>query len=165
MIMAVNRGKQFEETIRQSFLKVPNTSVVRLHDQTMGYLGATNHCDFIVYHEPYEYHIECKSIHGNTLSIYGTDDKHRYGNITNNQWEGLLEKSKIKGVFAGVVCWWIDKDTTLFIPIQMLQILYQTGIKSIRYDFPKCPEIIHITGRKKRIFFDYDMEDFFNALR
>ena len=40
-----NRGKQFEDVIETAFEKVPNTSVVRLHDQTTGYLGSTNHCD------------------------------------------------------------------------------------------------------------------------
>lgn len=150
-MMAVNRGKGFEDIIRQSFLKVPETSVVRLHDQTNGYLGGKNHCDFIVYHKPLEYHLECKSVHGNTLP---------FSNITDNQWQGLLEKSKIKGVVAGVICWWIDKDVTRFIPIQILEVLRtELSAKSIRFDFLN-PDIIYIKGKKKRVFFDYDMEQF-----
>ena len=47
--MAENRGKQFEEQIKKSFEKVKGVSVDRLHDQTTGYLGSTNICDFIVY--------------------------------------------------------------------------------------------------------------------
>ena len=149
--MAVNRGKDFEDIIRQSFLKVPETSVVRLHDQTNGYLGGKNHCDFIVYHKPLEYHLECKSVHGNTLP---------FSNITDNQWQGLLEKSKIKGVVAGVICWWIDKDVTRFIPIQILEVLRtELSAKSIRFDFLN-PDIIYINGKKKRVFFDYDMKQF-----
>lgn len=150
-MMAVNRGKDFEDIIRQSFLKVPETSVVRLHDQTNGYLGGKNHCDFIVYHKPLEYHLECKSVHGNTLP---------FSNITDNQWQGLLEKSKIKGVVAGVICWWIDKDVTRFIPIQILEVLRtELSAKSIRFDFLN-PDIIYINGKKKRVFFDYDMKQF-----
>jgi hypothetical protein len=178
--MSVNRGKKFEDVIRSAFEKVSNVSVVRLHDQTTGYLGSSNHCDFIVYRKPFEYHIECKSVHGNTLSIHSIPktDKHGvlhgfYGNITDTQWEGLLEKSKIEGVTAGVICWWIDKDVTLFIPIELLVDARKFGYKSIRYDFNlskvimgndlkvgKCVQPIAILGMKKRVFFDYDMEGF-----
>lgn len=149
--MAVNRGKQFEEIIKQSFEKVPETSVVRLHDQTTGYLGSKNHCDFIVYHKPLEYHLECKSVHGNTLPLT---------NITDNQWQGLLEKSKIKGVVAGIICWWIDKNVTLFLPIEELELEKQHGWKSVRYDIEQSNGVIEIFGKKKRVFFDYDMEQF-----
>ena len=112
--MSVNRGKQFEEVVKESFLKLSDVSIDRLHDQTNGFLGSKNICDFIVYRKPYEYYIECKSVHGNTLP---------FTNITDRQWNGLLEKSQINGVFAGILCWWVDKDVTRFIPIQMLTFL------------------------------------------
>ena len=171
--MGKNRGKKFEQHIQEAFEKVPNVSVVRLHDQTTGYLGSSNHCDFIVYKKPYEYHFECKSVHGNTLSIHSIPKKDSkgvlhgfYGNITDTQWEGLLEKSEIPGVVAGVICWWVDKDVTLFIPINTLYIWRtQTSVKSVRYDiFEKDFDVIVIQGKKKRVFFDYDMEDFLNEL-
>lgn len=168
--MAVNRGKKFENVIREAFEKVPNVSVDRLHDQTNGFKGSQNICDFIVYKEPYEYYIECKSVHGNTLSIHSNPkaDKHGrlhgfYGAITDTQWEGLLEKSKIEGVFAGIVCWWADKDMIRFIPIQYLEFLKNRGQKSLRYD---CVEYqIIIKGKKKRVFYEYNMEDFFNEVQ
>ena len=166
-----NRGKQFEDVIEKAFEKVPNTSIVRLHDQTTGYLGSTNHCDFIVYNKPLEYHLECKSVHGNTLSIHSIPKQDKngklhgfYGNITDTQWEGLLEKSKIPGVIAGVICWWVDKDITRFMPIQVLDYLRKEGYKSIRFDaFPfrlNSFPIIEIKGKKKRVFFDYEMQAF-----
>ena len=178
--MAVNRGKQFEDIVESAFEKVSDVSIVRLHDQTTGYLGSSNHCDFIVYKKPYEYHIECKSVHGNTLSIHSIPkpDKHGvlhgfYGNITDTQWEGLLEKSKILGVYAGVICWWVDHDVTKFIPIQTLQELKSLGYKSVRYD-AGIPDylnytdseycMVEIEGKKKRVFFDYDMEGFLNEI-
>lgn len=43
--MAENRGKKFENVIRESFLKVPNVSIDRLHDQTNGFKGSQNICD------------------------------------------------------------------------------------------------------------------------
>ena len=152
--MAVNRGKNFELVIREAFEKVPNVSIDRLHDQTNGWKGSTNICDFIVYKEPYEYYFECKSVHGNTLP---------FSNITDTQWNGLLQKSQIEGVFAGVICWWIDKDVTKFIPIESLSWLELSGYKSIRYDIDNV-YTVEIKGKKKRVFFDYDMEEFFNEL-
>lgn len=152
--MSQNRGKQFENVIRKAFEKVPDVSIDRLHDQTNGFKGSQNICDFIVYKEPYEYYIECKSVHGASLP---------FRNITDTQWEGLLEKSKIEGVYAGIICWFIDKDITLFIPIQVLQICKYRGWKSIRYDVKGYhTSTKEIKGKKKRVFFDYNMEDFFN---
>ena len=169
--MSVNRGKQFEAVIEDSFGLLPKVSVDRLHDQTTGYSGSTNICDYIVYKKPFIYYIECKSVHGNTLAIYGKDPKKAYGDITNKQWEGLKEKAKIEGVLAGIMCWWVDKDVTKFIPIQLLDIHRESGAKSIRFDTDFRPihefetgaiiEPIVLKGRKKRVFFEYDMKQFF----
>ena len=107
------------------------------------------------------------------MSIHSNDPKKKYGNITNKQWEGLLKKSKIKGVFAGIICWWIDKDITRFIPIQILQCEKDDGMKSIRYDADlgigyqdeyQFSPVIDLKGKKKRVFFDYDMDDFFHQI-
>lgn len=155
-----NRGKQFEDVIKKAFQQVPGVSIDRLHDQMTGYkVTSANICDFIVYKKPYEYYIECKSVHGNTLP---------FSNITDRQWNGMLEKSKIPGVFAGVICWWVDKDTTKFIPIQVLESLKSHwNYKSIRYDmdasFIQDGNDIHpieIQGKKKRVFYEYDMATF-----
>ena len=146
--------KKFEQIIRQSFECVNGVSIDRINDQTSRYKGSTNICDFIVYKEPYEYYIECKTVHGNTLP---------FSNITETQWNGMLEKSQIQGVYAGVICWWVDRDVTLFLPIQMLQRLKANDNKSIRYDCPSF-DIVPIIGKKKRTFFDYKMEDFFNEV-
>ena len=155
--MSQNRGKEFEEVIRKACLAVPNTSVVRLPDPVQGYLGYRNISDFIIYHKPFQYFIECKSVHGNTLP---------FSNITDNQWQGMLEQSKIKGVVAGVICWWTERDTTRFIPIQILEAMKNAGYKSLRYDVESYDGefIYEIEGKKKRVFFDYDMQNFFNII-
>ena len=162
--MSVNRGKQFEEVVKESFLKLSDVSIDRLHDQTNGFLGSKNICDFIVYRKPYEYYIECKSVHGNTLP---------FTNITDRQWNGLLEKAQINGVFAGILCWWVDKDVTRFIPIQMLNFLREfCKMKSYRYDIVDIEDIeldymyksVLIQGKKKRVFFYYDMEELLNEI-
>lgn len=159
--MSQNRGKQFEEVIKKSFEKIPNVSVDRLHDQTTGYLGSKNICDFIVYKKPYEYYIECKSVHGNTFP---------FSNITDNQYKGLLEKSKIKGVIAGLMIWWIDRDVTAFVPIKFIEWQKTLERKSLPYgladgiEFENWISCITIPGKKKRVFFDYDMDYFFHTI-
>jgi len=158
--MAENRGKQFEAVVKDCFMQLPDVSVDRLHDQTTGYLGSRNICDFIVYREPYEYYFECKTVHGNTFPL---------SNITKNQWDGMLEKSHIKGVTAGVICWWVDLDVTRFIPIRILAVLKGKGYKSVRYDTEtpeNCAEcMVDIHGKKKRVFFDYDMGRFLDEIQ
>lgn len=141
-----NRGKQFEQHIREAFLKVPNCSVDRLHDQTTGFKGSSNICDFIVYKEPYEYYLECKSCHGNTWN---------FGNLTDNQYKGLNEKSVIQGVYAGVLVWWVDWDVTIYFPIEYIKLLKEHGFKSLKFT---NAEGIPVNGVKKRVFFDYDMK-------
>lgn len=154
--MADSLGKKFEGVIKEAFEKVEGVSIDRIHDQMNGYAGSTNISDFIMYKYPHEYYIECKSVHGNTLP---------FSNITRNQWDGMLKKSQIQGVVAGVICWWVDKDVTKFLPIEYLQEFKDMGYKSIRYDDDGSPFLtpfIEIQGKKKRVFFDYDMEAFLN---
>ncbi len=163
--MSQNRGKQFENVIREAFEKVAGVSIDRLHDQTTGFYGSTNIADIIVYRKPYEYYFELKSVNGNTQSIHSNDPTKKYGHITNKQWEGLLETSKIQGVTAGIICWWVDKDVTLFIDIRRLKFLRDAGCKSIRYDNEEWSNlIIPIHGKKKRVFYDYDMKQFLDDL-
>lgn len=165
--MSVNRGKDFENVVRQCFEREPGVSIDRLHDQTTGYAGSSNICDFIVYKYPNIFYIECKSVHGNRLSIHSNDPKKKYGAISNKQWEGLVEKSDIcsPGIIAGVMCWWIDHDVTLFIPIETLCICRNVkGQKSVAYDDFNTKsgdtDAILVPGKKKRVFFDYDMKAF-----
>ncbi len=149
--MAVNRGKQFEDIIKNCFEKVPGTVVVRVHDQTTGFYGSKNPCDFLIYKKPLFMTIECKSVHGNTLP---------FANITDYQWEQLFKMGSVPGVTSGVICWWIDHDVTLFIPIQKLQEYKEAGFKSVRFDIFDNAGIYQISGKKKRVFFDYDMKQF-----
>ena len=161
--MAENRGKQFENVIKEAFNSVDGVSIDRLPDQTNGFAGGSNICDFIAYKKPYEYYLECKAIHGNTLSIHSNDPKRKYGNISNKQFEGLLEKADIDGVSAGIICWWIDHNVTMWLDIRMIKFLRLSGKKSIRFDANETG-FIPITGRKKKIFFDYNISDFLKVM-
>lgn len=169
--MAKNKGKQFEQQVFEAFSKVDGVSIDRIPDQVTRYKGSSsNICDYVVYKQPTLLYLECKSVHGNTLSIHsepkmGKDGKLHgfHGNIRDNQWDGLMDKSKIKGVKAGVICWWVDKDMTLYIPIQELDRLYKEGNKSVRFDF-ESSSIVEVVGTKKRVYYDYDVADFFNKI-
>lgn len=160
--MSVNRGKQFEDIIKKSFEQVKGVSIDRLHDQTTHWKGSTNICDFIVYKRPYQYYIECKST--NASSFY-------LENITDTQWRGLKEKSLIPGVFAGVIVWYVQKDITVYLPIQFLQYHLENGWHGVSLkrdlndlEFNVERGIVFLSGKKKRVFFEYDMKEFFDAV-
>lgn len=152
--MAVNRGKDFETQIRTDLLKVPNTSVYRLQDTMGGFKGASNICDFIVYKYPIQLFLECKTHYGNTLP---------FSCITKNQWDGMLKQSKIRGVQAGVLVWFMDHDATYFIPISVLQRLKNEGSKSLNIKMRKDDWIL-VSGKKKRVMFEYNMAEFMHRL-
>lgn len=152
-----NRGKQFEHIVFASFNDVDDVSINRLPDQMSGYKGSSNICDFIAYKYPHQYFIECKCCYGNTFPLT---------NITVNQWEGLMSKSKIKGCIAGVIIWFIDWDITVFFPINSLCNLKDEGLKSVNarnLPFYEVPFNI-LEGKKKRTFFKYDIKKFLNAM-
>lgn len=151
--MAKNYGKNFEAIIGKAFEVIPGVSVDRIPDQTMHYKGRRNVSDFIIYKKPYQFYIECKTVHGNSLP---------FANIS--QFDALMEKDIIPGVRAGIICWWVDKDVTLWLPIWWLNSLRDAGIKSIRYD-TEFTAPIRITGKKKKIYFEYDLSTFFEHFR
>lgn len=153
--MGINRGKQFEEKIQEQLQKIPEISIDRLYDITMGYKNINNPCDFIVFDHGIQNYIECKAVHGNTLNFKSQ--------IRENQWNKLLEKSYIPSVNAGILVWFIDHDVTLWLNIKYLQDLKENGYKSFNvnddgYDYK-------LIGIKKRVFFEYDLEDFLRSLR
>ena len=160
--MGINRGKLFEDDIREALLRVPDISLDRMYDQMSGFKGSTNICDFIAYHCPNQFYFECKSCYGNTLSINSNDPKRRYGDISNAQWEGLLKKSEIPGVTAGYFIWFIDHDMTLFVSAQTMKTIKDAGNKSFNINHLKYynGEFYIVPGKKKRVRFDYDLIDF-----
>lgn len=154
----MSRGKKFEQAVREAFEKNPNISIDRLPDPTGGYLGVRNICDFIVYKYPFQVYLECKVQQGNTLNFESR--------ISDSQWNGLLEKSKIPGVVAGVLVWFIDHDVTTFVPIQELEMLRGgQGQKSLHINHLKTCFNIPLEGKKRRIFFDYSTEGFLKLVR
>ena len=152
ILMGQNRGKDFEEQVKKAFLKLPGTYIQRLYDSTSGFMGVHTPCDFIVYKLPILFCIECKSCHGNTLP---------WSNITDNQWHELIEFDKVKGVVAGFMIWFVDKDITIFVPATEMARYRETGKKSFNIKDLNRVCSCFILGKKKRVFFDYDMTSFY----
>lgn len=154
-----NRGKDFESEIRKCLENLPNVSFDRLPDPMAGYSGIRNICDFSMYNYPYMFFLECKSLYGNTLNYASS--------ITQNQWEGLFEKSKIYGCIAGICVWYIDYDLTVFVKIQDLWEHRKAGNKSLNIsDITAENSVNHfiIDGVKKRVRFNYFGESFLKKL-
>lgn len=156
--MVVNRGKQFEAAIKEAIEKCPNISIDRFQDPAAGYAGIRNICDFVTYSYPFQYYFECKSFYGNTLNFQSS--------ISKDQWDGLKAKSVIPGVFAGVIAWFIDHDVTVYIPIESLVELKNSGRKSLNIKDITSNSIPFITvpGKKKRVLFEYDGKTFYREL-
>ena len=153
--MANNKGKQFEDVIRKSFLKVSDVSIDRLRDAPRKLKNVDNPSDFIVYKKPHEIYAECKSHRGNTLP---------FSCIREEQIKGMSEKAKIDGVKAGIIIWFIDHDLTYWVPIDEVVCWRDMGNKSINIKDIYKFNYIEITGKKRRIYFDYDMNKFLEDL-
>ena len=154
-MVKANKGKIFEDVIKKSFEKAQGVSIDRLRDAPKKMKNVDNPSDFIVYKYPHEIYVECKSHKGNTLP---------FSCIREEQIRGMQEKSMINGVKAGVILWFIDHDLTVWIPIREIRFLINAGKKSI--NIKELDQISHIViqGKKKRIYFDYYMEDFLRRL-
>lgn len=150
--MSINRGKQFEDIIREQFKKLKNVVTIRLYDVTSGYINQNNICDLIVYDNGVLNLIECKAVHGTTLNFKS--------HIKENQWNGLLEESYKSGVNAGILVWFIDYDITLWLEIQYLQDLKESGYKS--FNVKDKMYVYQLLGVKKRVFFEYNLRKFLN---
>ena len=154
--MANNRGKKFEDVVRQCFEKADDVSIDRLRDAPKKLKGVDNPSDFIVYKKPHEIYVECKSHLGNTLP---------FSCIREEQIQGMTKKVEIEGVKAGIIIWYIDHDLTIWIPIDEVVNMIDQGYKSINVKDLNYPRnIIRIDGTKKRIYFDYDMNKFLEDL-
>jgi len=159
--MSNNRGKEFEDVVREGLEQVPNSTTLRLYDPMGGYGGVANPCDFVFYKLPVTFYIECKSHKGNRLSINTSNNpKKHYGDITDNQWNSLKKFDKIRGVVAGYLIWFIDRGVTVFVPASEMVRLKEQGHKGFTPDdIPKVCCFV-VNAKRKRVYYEYD----FNSL-
>ena len=108
--MPTNQGKKFELKCREDLKKIPGISLDRLTDNMSGFRNISNVSDIIFYKYPFICYGELKSHKGNTFPI---------ANLT--QYDKLLVKKGIKGVRAGVILWFIEKDKVCWVPIETFE--------------------------------------------
>lgn len=152
--MVESKGKKFEQQIF-SQINSKGICIDRLKDDMSGWKGSGNVCDFTVFYKGHLFYIECKAIHGGTFN---------YKLIRDNQYFGLLEKSKFENIIAGVLVWFVDKDVTVFLPIDFIKSDREYGAKSFNptKDFPAPCTIFK--GQKRIIYFDYDLGNAFSTM-
>ena len=106
----INYGKKFEERFKLDWTNsIEDSCIIRLYDNTSGYLSISNISDFICYKQPNIFFIECKSHKGASIPF---DDISQYNK--------LIQVAGIPGVRAGIVLWLYEKDK-VFLQLNYLQ--------------------------------------------
>lgn len=152
--MSEELGKKAEKKIRE-WLDRPQDgySFDRIKDQMTGFWGSQNICDFYGYKYPYAYYIESKATWA---------DRFDFSMITETQHDGLLDKSKIHGVYGFIIVLFASYKRAVVLRIEDIYQLEQNGIKSLNIKkIDKWPirykEIRTIPNNRKELL-DYEGE-------
>jgi len=143
--MSIDYGKKFEERFKLDWVNSTGGVIVRLYDNTSGYLSISNVSDYICYKYPNIFFIECKSHKGSSIP---------FSAIT--QYDKLIKFSNIFGVRSGVVLWLYEKDIVLYIPVSVIKQLKDIGEKSVGIRHLDKYDIIKIPSEKLRVFMKSD---------
>lgn len=143
--MSINYGKKFEERFKQDWINSTGGIVIRLYDNTSGYLSISNISDYICYKYPNIFFIECKSHRGASIP---------FENIS--QYQKLITLSNTLGVRCGIVLWLYEKDIVLYIPVSVIKQLKDIGEKSVGIRHLDKYDIIKIPSEKLRVFMKSD---------
>ncbi len=150
-------GKQAEKKIKE-WLDKPEEgySFDRIKDQMTGFYGSSNICDFTCFKSPNMYYIESKAT---------WNDRFDFSALTEIQYNGLLEKSKIENVYGIVIILFATYQKAVIINIQEIDRLIKNNVqKSVninkmqKWDF-KYAEIQTIPNNRKKLL-DYTGELF-----
>lgn len=153
--MKTDLGKKWEEVFKQNWKKCfPNTFVFRLKDQMTGYKETSgNPCDFLCFTGRNLFMVECKEHEGASIPFSVIP-----------QYERLLDYKGISRVKPGILIWFSEKDTVIWVPIETAEKIYTNGEKSIGLRLldqkdkfgNKLYNIIVLPAEKKRVFMDVD---------
>lgn len=148
--MSKNIGKVFEQKLKKKFESLTNVSVDRINDN-VGYSGAYNIADLIVYRKPYKYYLECKVRKGKRFSFDGINEK---------ALEDMQYQCLIKGVACYFIIWFTDLDLTIAIHCnELYNKMYAENKKSIGVSSFKDFNFITVNGKKKQKYFDYNLTE------
>lgn len=135
----VNKGKKFEEIIKRDFSLLSQSKITRLFDPVGGYKKIKNVCDFIGYCYPLSFYFEAKITKENTFNL---------NKLT--QYEELIKYKNTKGLQAGVLIWFYNKNKVVWCSIENIEFMKNSNIKSINinhkdtYDFELDIKILKI---------------------
>lgn len=157
--MQDNLGKKAEEKIRQ-WLHRPQDGYCfeRIPDQLSGFYGSKNICDFFCYKKPYLYFIESKATY---------KPRFDFSMITEYQYENLLNRSVIDGVYCVVIVLFASEQRAFILNIKDIENAKQNGTKSInitKIDKWQIPykEIKTVPSRKQLLDYTGEIEDYFD---
>lgn len=133
----------------------------RIPDQTSGFFGSKNICDFTLFKSPYFYYIESKATYA---------DRFDFSLITEYQHENLLTKSKLPYVFGLVIVLFISYKRAFILNIQDIHDLELSGKKSLnilkihKWTIPYA-EIPTLPSRKELLDYTGDIESLVQSLK
>lgn len=142
-------GKKWEEVFKKTWREqFPGTFVFRLHDQMNGYREVSgNPCDFLCMPTNKLFLMECKEHKGASIP---------FADIP--QYERLLEYKNMKNTFPGVLVWFSEKDTVIWVSIYEMEKMVNDGEKSIGLRMLKDNKykLAVLPAEKKRVFMTPD---------
>lgn len=149
-------GKDFEKNFTDSWRKqLPNKSLLRLYDTTMGRKSIANPCDFVLGVEPCEMFMELKTVKQASFS---------FDNLTATQFEGMLQRSLFTdNTNGGLLIYFREKQNMLiYYPIEHIAQIKLSGAKSINPSkIVDAGMVIPFT--KKRVNIEIDCAELLNC--
>ena len=149
-----NLGKAFEDRMKRDWLRCfPDTLCYRLPDQQSGYAGGggSNPCDFFCFTGNELLMIECKAHAGQSIPFSAI-----------RQYDKMLGYKNLKNIYPGVLVWFYEKDTIIWVSIEEMEKMVIDGEKSIglrmvKENYPKKYRIIKVPATKLRTFMEADL--------
>jgi penicillin-binding protein-related factor A (putative recombinase) len=138
-------GKKWEAVFEQSWQEAfPEELVFRLRDQMTGYKESSeNPCDYLCHANGKLFMVECKTHKGASIPFTAIP-----------QYERLLKYKNKKDVLPGVIIWFSEKDSIIWVGINEMEKMVLDGEKSIglRMLEKKLYNIIEVPFEKKRVY-------------
>lgn len=152
-----NLGKNAEKKIKEWLdRQEEGYDFNRIPDQLSGFYGSSNICDFTLFKYPEMYYIESKATYNARLD---------FSMISDNQFQGLLSKSKIDHVNGLIIVLFASYKRAFILDINQIQAIIDSGKKSINIDkidkwdfrYGEIPTISN--NRKKLLDYSGDIEE------
>lgn len=160
--MSESLGKKAEQKIRL-WLDKPEEgySFDRIPDQLGGFYGGRNICDFTCFKSPYMFYIESKETE---------HDRFAFSAISDVQYHGLLQKSKIENCFGLVFVLFTTYQRCFIFRIEDIDKLQRSGKKSVnvtKVDKWAIPyvEVSTVPSRKQLLDYTGDLVELVTETR